>query len=41
MDLLWEGAIPMAHGLQIVDGRKGTVKAEVILGYGIGKVNNV
>lgn len=29
-----------SHGLQMVYGRKGNMKAEVILGYGIRKVNN-
>lgn len=39
MHLLWDGAIPVAHGPQMVHGRKGEMKVEITLGCDIGKVN--
>lgn len=41
MHLLWDGAIPVARGPQMIHGRKGNMKVEVILGCDVGRVNNV
>ena len=38
---LREGTNPMAHGLQVIYGRKGKMKGKVILGDDTGKVNYV